>query len=274
MLANVSVGGHATHISVPPERTTVGMLAAWDRRRGNSGPPATPKSGIGPGSGSSEIKARDEGVKREASVEWKSRASALAGATLPLVPARVAAAFAEGLMVHHPYDSRSSVNNVPSSTAHVPAPRIASAAMLLLDVSGFTALSEDARRRLGSVGVECFSLALSAFFETMISIIASHHGDIDCFAGDAVLVVFEPREDDGSDDAGGAPAIPGTMDDGDGVPGSVVAMRGAVRQALSCALAVHQQLDGFRNEPQDPPLGLHSAIAAGKKTAACMIYAL
>eukprot|EP00873_Tetraselmis_striata_P009423 jgi/Tetstr1/429687/TSEL_019583.t1 len=59
---------------------------------------------------------------------------------MPYVPARVAAAFAAGRLTK---------------------PRAVRAALLILDVSGFTRLSEEARRRLGSEGVERFSLALS-----------------------------------------------------------------------------------------------------------------
>lgn len=39
----------------------------------------------------------------------------------------------------------------------------------------------------------------------------------------------------------------------------------AVQLALACAQAVQARLDGFRSTPTDPPLGIHSAIAAGGK---------
>jgi class 3 adenylate cyclase len=162
--------------------------------------------------------------------EWMARAARLAEATLPFVPARLSTAFAEGRV---------------SALVASPSPRSIEAALLIVDVSGFTALSEEARRRLGSEGVERFSLALSAFFAVMMELVARHAGDVDCFAGDAVVVVFEPRrKGDGGEDEGG--------------------LGEAARRALECATTVHDQLDGFKHEPQDPALRMHSALAAGK----------
>ena len=158
------------------------------------------------------------------------------------------------------------------------------AALLIVDVSGFTALSEDAKRRLGSEGVETFSLALSTFFSIMIDLVNDYNGDVDCFAGDAVLIVFEPI--DGSElTDGGAAVLHATAD----LPGSVggttthaaelekeepgpeapECLRAPVNRAVACAQAIHAHLDGFRNEVEDPPLRMHSALAAGEKFKAC-----
>ena len=62
-----------------------------------------------------------------------------------------------------------------------------------VDVSGFTKLSE-AYSQKGPEGCEHFSLIMSSFLARMSDIIASHDGDIDCFAGDALLVVFSVQE--------------------------------------------------------------------------------
>lgn len=258
--------------------TIAGYFRALRHARTQSSPTrSTNTSDSGSGSASSDRTAYEVESEFIASEEWKSKASILAGSCLPFVPARVVAAFAEGGFRDGGhgaplswYQSRADVKSSfdalsPEPASSMPAPRTVSAAVLLLDVSGFTALSEDARRRLGSEGVEGFGLALSAFFQVMISIIVSHHGDIDCFAGDAVLVVFEPRDDDDRDDV---MPIPGSVFDGDRTRReSAAGMAGAARRALKCAMAVHKQLDGFRNEPEDPPLGLHSALAAGRPPA-------
>ena len=63
-----------------------------------------------------------------------------------------------------------------------------------VDVSGFTRLSETFSS-LGTEGCEEFSLVMSRFLATMCKIIQEHGGDIDCFAGDALLVAFSsPRQ--------------------------------------------------------------------------------
>eukprot|EP00873_Tetraselmis_striata_P038272 jgi/Tetstr1/458536/TSEL_044939.t1 len=110
----------------------------------------------------------------------------------------------------------------------------------------------------------------------MMELIANFRGDVDCFAGDAVLVVFEPRKADTVTNTGEVDqrAIPGQCrQEGDGNRGGSSHggwrggngnLSGAVGRALACAKVVHARLDGFRNEPEDPPLGVHSALAAGE----------
>ena len=58
-----------------------------------------------------------------------------------------------------------------------------------MDISGFTKLSEHFSR-LGTEGCEEFSTLVSKYLAIMCDVIASYNGDIDCFAGDALLVVF------------------------------------------------------------------------------------
>ena len=211
--------------------------------------------------------------------EWTSRALALASAVTPFVPARVSAAFASGKL-ERMRSAADRITDPPKSSS----PRVVTAALLIVDVSGFTALSEDAKRRLGSEGVETFSLALSTFFSIMIDLVNDYNGDVDCFAGDAVLIVFEPI--DGSElTDGGAAVLHATAD----LPGSVGGttthaaelekeepgpeapgcLRAPVNRAVACAQAIHAHLDGFRNEVEDPPLRMHSALAAGEKFKAC-----
>jgi class 3 adenylate cyclase len=141
--------------------------------------------------------------------------------------------------------------------------------LLIVDVSGFTALSEEARRRLGSEGVERFSLAISAFFALMMRLIIQFEGDVDCFAGDAVLVVFEAKDDRFPRKSGECPSQGGShvLSESTASQCGDVGLEEAMRRALECAMAVHSRLDGFRYEPEDPPLRMHSALAAGMQAA-------
>lgn len=181
-------------------------------------------------------------VPREESCDFEWGMALLAARRVsPFMPRRVLAAFAGGLL---------GGTEGGNSRTCCPRPRFFSAAALLIDVSGFTRLSEEARARAGSDGAETFAAALSAFFAAITQITANFAGDVNCFAGDAMLVVFEPL-------SGGHPAL-----------------LAAVNRAFACANAVHQRLDGFRHEPEDPPLRIHSAIAVGTPLASARTLSL
>eukprot|EP00873_Tetraselmis_striata_P026005 jgi/Tetstr1/446269/TSEL_033813.t1 len=184
------------------------------------------------------------GVNIVALTTWKSAASALARTVLPFVPERVAAAFAEGRLAGPVGSRRDSEDEVRHRASSVQSKGV-TGVLLILDISGFTRLSQDSQRRLGSEGVERFSLAISAFFSVMLPLIVKFRGDVDCFAGDAVLVVFESEA--------GRTAECGLSE--------------AACRALMCTQALHARLDGFQHEPEDPPLRVHSALAAGGELA-------
>ncbi|MEO1069697.1 MAG: adenylate/guanylate cyclase domain-containing protein, partial [Cyanobacteria bacterium J06638_6] len=59
-------------------------------------------------------------------------------------------------------------------------------AVMLADISGFMALTEELRQR-GLVGVEALTDRLNAFFGELINLITAHGGDVIKFAGDALL---------------------------------------------------------------------------------------
>ncbi|MBM3267163.1 MAG: AAA family ATPase [Candidatus Sericytochromatia bacterium] len=67
------------------------------------------------------------------------------------------------------------------------------AAILLADVSGFTALAERLARK-GSLGAEELTAVLNGYFGPLIDVIGRFGGDIAKFAGDALLVLW-PDED-------------------------------------------------------------------------------
>eukprot|EP00873_Tetraselmis_striata_P044541 jgi/Tetstr1/464805/TSEL_009544.t1 len=195
-------------------------------------------------------------------------------AVLPFVPNRTSTAFARGLMTSAATSSstpteprnrqvrltrRSSVSATMNDLVVCsPAPRAMRAAVLVVDVSGFTALSEDARRRAGSAGAERFSVALSAFFGKMTELTTQFGGDVDCFAGDALSVVFECGS------SGASTPTDENKPSFDPRHGSHEenTLHSASR-AFLCAREIHHQLHGFRNEPDDPPLLIHSALAVG-----------
>eukprot|EP01119_Soliformovum_irregulare_P003319 TRINITY_DN1370_c0_g1_i1.p1 TRINITY_DN1370_c0_g1~~TRINITY_DN1370_c0_g1_i1.p1 ORF type:complete len:1601 (+),score=583.09 TRINITY_DN1370_c0_g1_i1:488-4804(+) len=60
---------------------------------------------------------------------------------------------------------------------------------MFADISGFTPLTEQLAA-LGAEGVEKLSAELNKYFDSLVSIISKHGGDIIKFAGDAVLVIW------------------------------------------------------------------------------------
>ncbi len=64
------------------------------------------------------------------------------------------------------------------------------AAVLLFDISGFTALCERYTRR-GPAGIEALTDLLNAYFGTLVETILAHGGDIVSFGGDAMIAVWE-----------------------------------------------------------------------------------
>jgi class 3 adenylate cyclase len=63
------------------------------------------------------------------------------------------------------------------------------AAILLVDISGFTELTQQFAAS-GAIGAEELSRLLNGYFGRMSDIIARHHGDIVAFAGDAALSMW------------------------------------------------------------------------------------
>jgi len=85
------------------------------------------------------------------------------------------------------------------------------AALLFLDISGFTALCE--KYSQGSkTGTEQLTKTLNEYMSDLVSEVISHDGDILKFAGDAILTMW--RVD------------------------GLISMRAAVEHAIRCALAI------------------------------------
>jgi class 3 adenylate cyclase/tetratricopeptide (TPR) repeat protein len=69
------------------------------------------------------------------------------------------------------------------------------AALLLVDITGFTALT-DAAVRAGAAGTERLARSLNAFFARIIEIVADHGGDVAKIVGDALIPMWPAVDED------------------------------------------------------------------------------
>lgn len=111
------------------------------------------------------------------------------------------------------------------------------AAVLLIDVSGFTKLTEMLAQR-GPEGAEAMTQALNAYFGELIERVHFHGGDIVKFAGDAMLVLF--------------------TDTGLGLD-----LRELTRRATQCALVMQRECGTVHPLP-DVTLQFKAIIGAGE----------
>jgi class 3 adenylate cyclase len=125
---------------------------------------------------------------------------------------------------------------------------------LQVDISGFTKLSEHFSS-MGTEGSEKFGTLVSKFLSTMCEIIERHHGDIDCFADDALLIVFSEAS------ARKSSLYLKARDSGSDVEDCM--MRSSVELALNCVTDICVQLNGLTISPNSPSLKIHGALAAG-----------
>ena len=73
------------------------------------------------------------------------------------------------------------------------APLSSPAAALILDVSGFSALCAKYTAE-GTAGCEGFSLIVSEYLARLVDVVESFGGDVEAFAGDALICVFFAKE--------------------------------------------------------------------------------
>ncbi|MEO5703917.1 MAG: AAA family ATPase [Candidatus Limnocylindrales bacterium] len=111
-------------------------------------------------------------------------------------------------------------------------------ALLFVDISGFTALTEAVVRQ-GPAGTERLSRALNSYLGQIIDVIAEHGGDISKIVGDALLGVWPVRDDD---------------------------LAAATRRAALCGLAIIAKLGQLELEA-DLHLSLKAALCAGTAAA-------
>jgi class 3 adenylate cyclase/tetratricopeptide (TPR) repeat protein len=116
-----------------------------------------------------------------------------------------------------------------------PSRRSWQAALLFVDISGFTALTERLARR-GPVGVEELTRLLNVSFGQLLDTIEMNGGDVVKFAGDALMAVWVVDDDD---------------------------LAGATRRAAWCALEMHGRMRGFARLIASAPIALRIGVAAG-----------
>jgi len=133
---------------------------------------------------------------------------------------------------------------------------------------------------MGTEGCEKFSTLVSKFLATMSDIIESHGGDIDCFAGDALLVVFSEsakvtgrrlsdlmpilcRDRSSSRSRSGGGNGTDADYDYDDIKNHSLSLRTSVRLALNCMKDICAELNGVTISPNSPSLNIHGALAAG-----------
>eukprot|EP00951_Prasinocladus_malaysianus_P007226 scaffold51831_cov24-Prasinocladus_malaysianus.AAC.1 len=173
-----------------------------------------------------------EGNRRAArDPDADKRAIRMAQRIVPFVPRRIVKKFLQGHLNGAVADARAQRNETELDSGN-----FSFGSLLVIDVSGFTRLSQFYSRQ-GSEGAEQFSLSLSGFLARMTAIITGCGGDVDAFAGDAALVVFESLK--------GASEIPETA-----------------LKALRCALQVYSDLNGYQSSADEPQLFIHAALAS------------
>jgi class 3 adenylate cyclase/tetratricopeptide (TPR) repeat protein len=101
------------------------------------------------------------------------------------------------------------------------------AAVLFVDITGFTALAEQLTRR-DLAGAEALSQVLNEYFGQLTTLIADHGGDIMKFAGDALLAVWLAAD---RPESAAQPAA---------------ALRQATLRAAQCALAIQALLHSYQ----------------------------
>jgi class 3 adenylate cyclase len=111
------------------------------------------------------------------------------------------------------------------------------AAILFIDVSGFTSLNERLQR-LGSAGPEQVSTHLNSYFGKLIEAVNGHGGDVLKFAGDALICMFGDKRE--------------------AEPLDVLTVR-----ATQCALQIQIHLSEYDSK-EGFTLTLHIGIGAGK----------
>ena len=69
------------------------------------------------------------------------------------------------------------------------------AVLAIVDISGFTALTE-ALSIEGNVGLELLAKCMNSYFAQLIELVVAYGGEVSKFAGDALLTVFAPTEEE------------------------------------------------------------------------------
>jgi hypothetical protein len=131
----------------------------------------------------------------------------------------------------------------PALTAGTgPRARAFPAALAVADISGFTALTE-ALSREGPGGVELLTRCMNGLFSRVIDLALEHGGDVSKFAGDAMMILFEPTPGEA---AGAAAAAAAAAQGGGGGDGGLAA---ATARAARCVRELVERFGVMRMQP-------------------------
>jgi len=112
------------------------------------------------------------------------------------------------------------------------------AAVVFVDVSGFTKLGEKLSAQYGERGSELLNDYVNGYFDSLVQETLNHGGDILKFAGDAMLVIWKPQ-------LGAEEELPKL-----------------VLRATACCLALVQKYDNYA-PTEGVSLTLHTGVGAG-----------
>ena len=93
------------------------------------------------------------------------------------------------LQQHRPPRSSASASAAEKGAVESPLRLSLPSALLFIDVTGFTSLTESMSQR-GASGLEQLTAILNAFFSSILAVIDQHRGDLLKVAGDALIVAF------------------------------------------------------------------------------------
>jgi class 3 adenylate cyclase/tetratricopeptide (TPR) repeat protein len=139
------------------------------------------------------------------------------------------ASYVPNLVARH-YSTEEHLQPLPTSSQ-------VEAALLFVDISGFTALTEQLGRK-GPVGAEQLSGILNTTFSQILDLIAMHGGDVVKFAGDALLAVWIADESD--------------------------TLATSTLRATQCAVGINARLERFYSLVSTVRLSLRLVIAVGE----------
>ena len=137
-----------------------------------------------------------------------------------------------------------------------------SGAVVFLDVSGFTALTEALCERAD--GTEVLSRTLNGFFKGVIATVEAYCGDVIKFSGDALTIVFNTDDLTGDTNPASYAACGSDWCDCPGHP----PLELATLRAAACCVELHRKFNGFETgvttaQGSTLQLSLHIGVGVG-----------
>jgi len=138
--------------------------------------------------------------------------------------------------------------------------RVFQGAVLFVDICGFTHISERFTKE-GSAACERFLDEANSYLTQILDIVTLYHGDVECFAGDSIMIIFEQDRIAHCSEVKKQPEDFGAG----GFDPSVAPLKAACVLALKCAEQLIGRLSPFVTDGlEDVQLALHGAIGVGQ----------